>query len=176
MKQRIAVDMDGVLADVVEQFFRYDEKDFGRRKTWEEAKGKKEIEVFPKIREYVYTKGFFRTTPVIEGSQEILFELNKNYEIFIVSAATEFPQSLSEKQEWLNEHFPFIQWQQMVFCGLKTIIEADIMIDDHFKNLDHFKRTTILFSQPHNLLQDAGRHKRANSWKEIAEMLLVVKS
>ncbi|HKB43708.1 MAG TPA: hypothetical protein VKC90_04940 [Chitinophagaceae bacterium] len=176
MKQRIAVDMDGVLADVVEQFFRYDEKDFGRRKTWEEAKGKKEIEVFPKLREYLYARDFFRTTPVMEGSKEILSELNNKYEVFIVSAATEFPQSLSEKQEWLNEHFPFIQWQQMVFCGLKTIIEADIMIDDHFKNLDYFKNTTILFSQPHNLLQDTGRHKRANSWKEIAEMLLVAKS
>src|SRR5258705_4627511 len=99
MKQRIAVDMDGVLADVAEQFFRYDEKDFGRRKTWEEAKGKKETEVFPRAREYVYTNGFFRTTPVMDGSQEILFELNKNYEIFIVSAATKFQQSLSEKQE-----------------------------------------------------------------------------
>jgi len=172
MKQRIAVDMDGVMADVVEQFFRYDEKDFGRRKTLEEAKGKPEIEVFPKLREYVFTKDFFRTTPVMEGSHEILFELTKNYEVFIVSAATEFPQSLSEKQEWLNEHFPFIQWQQMVFCGSKTIIEADIMIDDHFKNLDPFKRTTILFSQPHNLLQNPGKHKRVHSWKEIAEMLL----
>jgi len=176
MKQRIAVDMDGVLADVVEQFFRYDEKDFGRRKTLEEAKGKKEIEVFPKLREYVYTKDFFRTAPIMEGSKEILSELNNNYEVFIVSAATEFPQSLSEKQEWLNEHFPFIQWQQMVFCGLKTVIDADIMIDDHFKNLDYFKKNTILFSQPHNPLQDPGRHRRANSWKEIADMLLVAKS
>jgi 5'-nucleotidase len=172
MKKRIAVDMDGVLADVVEQFFRYDEKDFGKRRKWEEATGKKELEMFPNVREYVFAKDFFRTTPVIEGSQEILYELNKKYEVFIVSAATEFPQSLSEKQEWLNEHFPFIQWQQMVFCGLKTIIEADIMIDDHFKNLDHFKGTTILFSQPHNLLQDAGRHIRVHSWKDIAGMLL----
>ena len=172
MKQRIAVDMDGVLADVVEQFFRYDEKDFGRRKTLEEVKGKAEREVFPKSREYVFTKGFFRTAPVMEGSREILFDVNKSYEVFIVSAATEFPQSLSEKHEWLNEHFPFIQWQQMVFCGSKSIVEADIMIDDHFKNLDQFKRTTFLFSQPHNLLQDPGRHKRVNSWKEIAEILL----
>jgi 5'(3')-deoxyribonucleotidase len=172
MKQRIAVDMDGVIADVVEQFFKYDERDFGRRKTPEEAKGKTELEVFPKLREYVFTKDFFRTTPVMEGSREILFELNKNYDVFIVSAATEFPQSLSEKQEWLNEHFPFIQWQQMIFCGLKTIIEADIMIDDHFKNLDPFKRITILFSQPHNLFQDAGRHKRVNSWNVVAALLL----
>jgi len=172
MKQRIAVDMDGVIADVMEQFFRYDEKDFGKRRTIEEANGKAEIEVFPKLREYLFTKGFFRTTPVMEGSREILVEINKKYELFIVSAATEFPQSLSEKQEWLMEHFPFIHWQQMVFCGLKTIIDADIMIDDHFKNLDHFKRTTILFSQPHNLLMNPGRHKRVNSWKEIAGLLL----
>jgi 5'(3')-deoxyribonucleotidase len=170
--ERIAVDMDGVIANVIEQMFRYDEKDFGRRKTWEEAIGKLESEVFPNVREYIFSKGFFRAAPVMEGSREIIYELTKKYEVFIVSAATEFPQSIAEKQEWLNEHFSFISWQQMVFCGSKTIIEADIMIDDHFKNLDHFKKSTILFSQPHNLLRDAGRHKRANSWKEIREMLL----
>jgi 5'-nucleotidase len=164
--------MDGVLADVVELFFEWDERDFGRRKTLEEANGRPEPEVFPRMREYVFTKGFFRTAPVMPGSQNVLIELNKHYEVFIVSSATEFPQSLSEKQEWLNEHFPFIKWQQMVFCGLKTIVDADIMIDDHFKNLDHFKNTTLLYSQPHNLLHDAGRHKRVSSWREIGEILL----
>jgi len=170
--ERIAVDMDGVIADVLEQFFLYDEKDFGTRRTLEEITGKPESISFPKCREYVFTKGFFRTAPVMKESQDILWKLNKQYEIFIVSAATEFPHSLCEKHEWLNEHFPFITWQQMVFCGAKTIIEADMMIDDHFKNLDHFKRTTFLFSQPHNLLQNAGRHRRVNSWKEIADILL----
>ena len=170
--ERIAVDMDGVIADISEQFFLYDEKDFGIRRALKDITGKPESMAFPKCREYVFTKGFFRTAPVMKESQDILSQLNKQYEIFIVSAATEFPHSLSEKYEWLNEHFPFITWQQMVFCGAKTIIEADMMIDDHFKNLDHFKRTTFLFSQPHNFLQDAGRHRRVNSWKEIADILL----
>jgi len=174
--ERIAVDMDGVLADTMEQFFRFDERDFGKRKSLDEVTGKSEAIAFPLAKEYVRTKDFFRTAPVMKESQSILSELNKRYEVFIVSAATEFPQSLFEKHEWLNEHFPFIQWQQMVFCGLKTVIDADIMIDDHFKNLDYFKKNTILFSQPHNLLQDPGRHRRANSWKEIADMLLVAKS
>ena len=172
MKKRIAVDMDGVMADIMEQLFRYDERDFGRRKTWEQTTGKSELEVFPKLREYLFGKDFFLTAPVMADSQEILYELNIKHEVFIVSAATEFPQSLSEKQEWLQKNFPFIQWQQIVFCGLKTIIDADIMIDDHFKNLDHFKKSTILFSQPHNLLKDAGRHQRVNSWKEIGTLLL----
>ena len=170
--ERLAVDMDGVLADVYEQFFRWDERDFGKRKPLEDVIGVEERKAFLHINEYVHTKGFFRTAPVVKDSFEILQQLNEKYEVFIVSAAMEFPQSLPEKLEWLNEHFSFLTWQQLVFCGSKTIIDADIMIDDHFKNLDHFPGTTILYTQPHNQLKDAGRHKRANSWMDIASLLL----
>jgi 5'(3')-deoxyribonucleotidase len=171
--KRIALDMDGVLADVYLQFFDMDEKDFGRRKTWEEVAGKKEGDTFPRIREYVYAEGFFRTLKVISGSQEVVKELNSKYDLYIVSSATEFPLSLPEKQSWLSEHFPFISWRQMVFCGSKQIIQADIMIDDHFKNLDFFTGdTSILFTQPHNVYADNGRHKRVNNWQEIAAILL----
>jgi len=170
--ERIAIDMDGVLADTMEQFFQFDERDFGKRRSVEEVIGKPESLAFPKAKEYVRRKDFFRSAPVMKESSEILSQLNKQYEVFIVSAATEFPQSLFEKYEWLSEHFPFIGWQQMVFCGSKTIVEADIMIDDHFKNLDFFKGHTILFSQPHNLLQSSNRHRRVHSWSEIGEILL----
>jgi 5'-nucleotidase len=170
--ERIAVDMDGVLADTTEQFFQFDERDFGRRRTLEEITGKPESVGFPNAQKYVRTKDFFRRAPVMKESQAVLSDLNKRYEIFIVSAAVEFPESLLEKYEWLNEYFSFITWQQIVFCGSKTIIEADIMIDDHFKNLDPFKGQTILFSQPHNLLQYCHKHKRVDSWLEIADMLL----
>ncbi|MGN6294765.1 MAG: 5' nucleotidase, NT5C type [Chitinophagaceae bacterium] len=171
--QRIAIDMDGVLADVYHQFFEMDEKDFGQRRPMEEVTGKPEREGFPNILQYVYRQGFFRTAPVMEDSRQIVEELNKKYDLYIVSAATEFPQSLPEKQAWLNEHFPFITWQQMVFCGSKQIIQANIMIDDHFRNLDHFKgETSLLYTQPHNVQTNEGRHKRVNNWKEIAGILL----
>ena len=61
----------------------------------------------------------------------------------------------------------------MVFCGSKEIVRAEIMIDDHFKNLDFFAgHTSILFTQPHNAHADNGRHKRVNNWEEIKTMLL----
>lgn len=170
--KRIAVDMDGVLADCFEQFVKYDFADTGMRKTRAEGAGKTDEELFAKARTFVYQPGFFRDMPVIANSQEILYKLNEKFEIFIVSAATEFPQSLPEKQAWLSEHFPFIQWQQIVFCGFKTIVQADIMIDDHFKNLNHFKGKTILYTQPHNELADEGRHTRVHTWKDIEQLLL----
>lgn len=171
-KKRIAIDMDGVMADVLQSFLELDEKDFGRRKTIEEVNGLSEEKAFLRSRDYVYRPGFFRGARVMEGSVEVIERINRQYELFIVSAATEFPQSLAEKHDWLNEHFPFITWHQMVFCGSKIIVQADIMIDDRFRNLDPFPGKTFLFTQHHNILKDPGRHQRVDSWQEIGSLLL----
>ena len=121
------------------------------------------------IRKFVRTKGFFRTVPVMEGAKELLLELMKNFDVYIVSAAMEFPQSLTEKQEWLQEHFPFITWHNIIFCGDKSIIGTDYMIDDHVRNLDCCKGKTIMFTAGHNAGID--RHLRVNNWKEAITFL-----
>jgi hypothetical protein len=35
------------------------------------------------------------------------------------------------KYEWMHEHFPFIPDSHLVFCGDKSIIAADFLIDDN---------------------------------------------
>jgi len=136
--QRLIVDMDGVLADIYAQYLIFEESESGIRRTLESLNSKSESVVFKDIIRYLHTPGFFRNAPVIEDSIEALHILNKNYELFVVSSATEFPHSFNEKYDWLTEHFPFLTWKQMVFCGSKSIVQGDIMIDDHFKNLDYF--------------------------------------
>ena len=168
----IAIDMDGVIADVYSQFINMHAAEFNVVKKNEEIYGLKEGDAFENALKYVRQPGFFITAPVIENSQAVMLKLSEQYKIFIVSAAMEFPNSLVEKQLWLNEHFPFIGWQQMVFCGSKEIIKADIMIDDHFKNLNFFTGETILYTQPHNKLAENGKHKRVDNWMEIGHILL----
>lgn len=168
----LAIDMDGVLANVLERFMDLDAQDFGRRKTLAELDGVPELEAFARVREYLHRDGFFRSLPVVPGSQAALAKLNRVYDVFIVSAATEFPQSLSEKYAWLNEHFPFISWEQIVLCGSKRIVRADIMVDDHLKNLDPFPGTTYLFTAPHNARVKCDRHVRVNNWMEVERRLL----
>ena len=170
--QRLIVDMDGVLADVYSQFMAFEERHTKKKRALSEISGKSELEAFTHAREYVRTPGFFRGAPVVPGSQEVLQKLNSVYEVFIVSAATEFPLSLGEKLAWLEEHFSFIKWPQIVFCGSKRIVMGDIMIDDHFKNLDFFKGRTLLFTQPHNQNEDSKWHERVSTWEEIARLLL----
>lgn len=169
---RIAIDMDNVMADITTHYLTYYEKEHGIKVDLQTIQGVPEGEALPDgaIRKFLNTPGFFRTAPVMPGSQEVIKALTEKYEVFIVSAAMEFPLSLKEKLEWLNEHFPFISWHNIVFCGSKTIVEADYMIDDYDKNLRHFKGEKLLFTAPHNInLTD---YKRVNNWEEVAEELL----
>ncbi len=170
--KRILVDMDGVMADVYTRFFQLYEKETGLKKTMEEIIGLKEGEAFPELFRWVETPGFFRTLPVMSDSQRVLKLLNERYEIIIASMATEFPYSLTDKQLWLNDNFPFISWKQVVLCGNKNLIKADLMIDDHFKNLDNFQGDTIMYIQPHNINSIDHHYKTASSWCEIEQILL----
>ena len=164
--------MDGVMADVYSQFIAYEEKEFGYRQPIENILGKKEKEAFKNARQYVFENGFFRNAPVMEGSIQAVKQLNEKYELFIVSAAMEFPKSLAEKYDWLAEHFPFLTWKQIIFCGSKTVVQGDIMIDDHYKNLDFFQGQTLLFAQPHNFGYDDKTHTRVKNWEDILKLLL----
>jgi len=164
--------MDGVLADVYRQFIALEEKESGTRIDPAALIGKEEYQAFPNGRKHVNTAGFFREAPLMEDAVETVRDLNEQYDLYIVSAAMEFPGSLPEKYAWLKEHFPFLSWHQFVFCGSKSVIQGDIMIDDHFKNLDNFNGQTLLFTQPHNEGHDNRGHTRVIGWKDIRSILL----
>ncbi|MFT3827603.1 MAG: 5'(3')-deoxyribonucleotidase [Chitinophagaceae bacterium] len=172
-RKRVLIDMDQVMADITTHFIEWYKEATGEQIPYEQLLGRPEVEAFPKpelIRKFLYTPGFFRTAKVMPGSQEVVAALNKHYEVFIVSAATEFPQSLAEKIEWLQEHFPFIGWQQVVLCGSKKPVTGDYMIDDHLKNLDPFEGEKILFTATHN--SHIQGYTRVNNWEEVRELLL----
>jgi 5'-nucleotidase len=172
--KRLIVDMDDVIADATGQFINWYEREFGVRIERSVLNGKDEGEGFPEnheiLRQFPFREDFFRTMSINEGSRDVLEQLNKKYELFIVSAAMEFPRSLGEKLAWIGDHLPFLTWKQIVFCGSKAVVHGDFMIDDLPHNLDHFNGEKFIFSAPHNL--HINRYRRLNNWKEIAERFL----
>ena len=171
--KRVIIDMDHVMAAITQQYIQWYKNHTGIEVDEALLIGKPESEAFPDkdlIWKFLYSPGFFRTAPVIQGSQEVIEKLNNKYEVFIVSAAMEFPQSLVEKYDWLQEHFSFISWKQVVFCGSKTVIKGDYMIDDHLKNLDYFDGEKLLFTAAHNALVTG--YTRVDTWQDVAAILL----
>ena len=172
--KRLIIDMDDVMADATGQFLHYYEKEFGVRIDRSVLNGKGEGEGFPEnhsvVSKFPYRDNFFRTMSVNENCQEVMEKLNRKFDVFIVSAAVEFPQSLSEKLQWIKEHFPFLTWKQIVFCGSKTVVYGDYMIDDLAYNLEHFNGEKFIFTAPHNI--HSNHFNRLNNWKEVGERFL----
>lgn len=172
--ERVIIDMDEVIADPMGEMIRWYEEAYGQvvdksrmRDSW--------IRGFPDehqvlVRERLMSPGFFRNLPVMEHSVDVLREMNDKYELYIVSAAMEFPHSLKDKLDWLLENFPFLTWQQLVLCGDKKLITGDYMIDDHVRNLIHFPGKKYLFSSAHN--SHITDYDRINDWQEAREIFL----
>jgi 5'(3')-deoxyribonucleotidase len=172
---RIAVDMDEVIADALSEYLARYNADFGTSLTKHDLKGKRMADLvapehWPRLDAYFDDESFFQNLAVIEGSQDVLRELSSQHEIFIVTAAMEVPCSLAPKFVWLQEHFPFIPPDNYVFCGNKTIIAADYLIDDSVYQLDRFTGQGILFTSPRNI--NVTKYPRVNSWEEVREMFL----
>ena len=173
-RPRIAIDMDEVIADTIDKFVDVykTNHNFDLRNALVHGKEITEVlpqELKPTVKRYINEPGFFRNISVIPGSQETVRELMGRYDIYIVSAAMEFKNSLHDKYEWLSEHFPFIPWTHIIFCGHK-IINVDVIIDDRVRNFTDFKGRKLLFSSPHNLLLTG--YERVNNWEEVREKLL----
>jgi 5'(3')-deoxyribonucleotidase len=84
-------------------------------------------------------KDFLGVFPVMLGSKEILPLLIPSYEVFITTAAMEYPTSFAAKYEWIKEHFPFFPDSHIVFCRDKSIIVADFLVDDNVHHFGRFK-------------------------------------
>jgi len=175
MSMTLFVDMDEVIADAYQAKIDRYNADFGTQLTINECMGKEVWQCVPiahreTVKRYAAQDGFFRELKPIAGSKEVLEQLAERYEVYIASAAMQFPKSLREKSDWLDEHFPFIHWRNRILCGDKHILKGDILVDDRSYNLEAFKGRTLLFTSPHNIHTNG--YDRVDNWASIASLLL----
>ena len=173
-KIRIAIDMDEVIADTIDKFIELYKREHQTEVRLDQMDGKEFNELLPieikqTLKEYLHQPGFFRDLKVMPGSQDVVKALCEKYDVYIASAAMEFPNSLIDKHDWLAEHFPFIHWKNIIFCGNK-IVDVQIMIDDRIRNFAGFKGRSLLFTSPHNHF--ITEYERVNNWPEVADKLL----
>lgn len=172
---RIAVDMDETIADTLKEYIRRYNGAFNEGITVAELDGRHVEDLAlanraDAVRRLLRDDGFFDCLEVIADAREVLRELVREHDLFIVSSAMEIPESFTAKYRWLRKHFPFISASNIVFCGDKAIVDADYLIDDEARHFRHFRGIGILFSAPHNL--NEGAYERVSSWQEVRRKFL----
>jgi 5'(3')-deoxyribonucleotidase len=132
--------MDEVMADTLAEHLRRYNQTFDEDVTPGDLVGKGLWEVAPldrqqQLRAFLDAEDFFEDLALMPGAQEVLKQLSVRFEVFIATQAMTVPNSLGPKYRWLQRHFPFIPPTHYVFCGNKSILRADYLIDDLPRNL-----------------------------------------
>jgi 5'(3')-deoxyribonucleotidase/uncharacterized protein with PQ loop repeat len=169
---RIAIDMDEVMADALGEHVRRYNAAFGAALTPADLHGRHLEDYVPAqhraAAEAMLDASFFAELEPMPGCVEVVRDLHERHHVFIVTAAMDVPCSFDAKYQWLQHHFPFVPASRIVFCGDKSIVEADYLIDDRARHFSRFKGKPVLFSAPHNVHERA--YPRVASWAEVRQL------
>jgi 5'(3')-deoxyribonucleotidase len=154
---KIAIDIDGVLADQVGAALKVIEKEYGmkylksdvNRAHWTFKGG----ELWSEIGRLLANPEYTLNLPIIEGSQRGIEQLI-DHDIFVVTARR--PNAENATKQWLRTHFPCLREYYRASTGTKHTIPSDVLIDDLDMNIVEFvksdaKRRGILFVHPWSL-------------------------
>ena len=179
---RIIVDMDNTIARTNEYFFYNCKIRFGRHDLvydkealidyhlthwFTNNKLASEIEAQAMKEEIFNDENYWATIPLMPNAARALEKLNQEHEIFIASDAITVSNDacMTGKKKWINRYLPFITTKQLIFIRNKSMLQADVIIEDVTEQVKNFKGMTILFDYCYN--RDFKPRFRVSNWNQV---------
>lgn len=169
----LAIDVDGVTADLHATWIRRYNQDYGDILQYDEI-GNWRIqdavkpECGDKIYDYIKDPTIYNDVKPIKGALEGVTSLrNMGHRIVFASAC--LMGTADSKWMWLNKH-GFLHSNldhgtdpDWLAANDKTLVRTDILLDDKFENVASFPGIGVLFTQPWN--RNKNWYLRVNSWQ-----------
>ena len=188
--KKLVVDLDEVICinsiiEKVNEFFGtdYSNENFPSLYIEDVFDDKENVDEFFRIYE---NENHYIKPYVLPNCKRVLKQLSKYYEIYICTAyvwqgrPNNTKTEICGKLDFLYKEFDFIKQKNIIFCSDKSIINADILIDDRVENLKGNSKVKLLFTSNYNLKvsnNELEKHNitRINSWQEIKNLLMKIK-
>lgn len=133
------LDMDGIIANLLPPFIEQANNKYGYNLTLPdfttfnylmEAVNKEHTDAI------IGAPGFFKSLQPIPGAKKMVKVLQDcGIEFYILSSQGKRGKAVPEKDEWLDEHFPSIDYKHRIYTPAKHMTHADILIDDSPENI-----------------------------------------
>lgn len=120
----------------------------------------------------LHTAELWESLEPLKGSQKYLKMLIKDgHKVFLLTSA--HPDTIPLKFKFLQKHFPFIPFRDVIISSHKQMVIGDVLIDDAPHNLKNGCYQGILVDSPHNKSFDESAYGfyRAKNWAEIYEIV-----
>lgn len=171
-KKTIGIDLDTTLNNLLDVWltrYNIDYKDNLTVEdilTWDIVKYVKP-ECWRRIFDYPAEDGFFRRLDIQPNARDVIKTLQQFYDIYIVTAYNY--KICKDKVEWVMEHLPSINIENIIFCNDKSKIDLDYLIDDRDINITGFKGHGVVFDMPYN--RHLGNdYTRVHNWTDVAQL------
>ncbi|MCX7572148.1 5'(3')-deoxyribonucleotidase [Tumebacillus sp. DT12] len=170
----LLIDMDSVICDLMTEWHRRYNEDYGddlsveRITCWQTERYVKP-ECGEKVYDYLDQPGLFRHLKALPDAIEVLERLSRRYDILLVTSSR--THAYTEKEQWVEEHLPFIGRHNLIFAHRKDMICGDLLFDDAPHNLEAFRATgriAVAMDYPYNREVDV---PRVGSWQEFEQFV-----
>lgn len=178
MKRKIAIDIDGVISDFVDEFSKIVWTKYHKKLTEKQilqhdlykVLGIEKDEAITLIKETLS-----RDLKLQRGAAESINELSKSHEIILITGRPK--NTLIKTRKWLADHK--VKYDHLYFlnegCKHEFEKELDVVIDDHLEEIIKWVGIVpliIVFDHPWNkCLNVRENFVRAHNWKEVLEII-----
>lgn len=175
----IGIDLDGVVFRTLDEVIRRYNLEYKKEVVVEQIKGwdtHNWVEGDRNIYKYFNDPEFYRDLPVAEGAVEVLRELDKEHNIYLI---TDTPWiGLAYRVAQIERVFPydtfrFMQAKNVFITPKKEMVMLDVLLDDRPENIINFAAAgygiPVVFDWPLNRhLQD---YQRVADWYQFLELI-----
>ena len=125
------------------------------------------------FKHYFLDKRVWKRMKYVDGCREYIAKLfNDGHDIYFCTK-TEM-KNAPKKESYLQRTFPYINIRKkLIICSDKTMIRADVLIDDCLDNFGG-QDYSIVLDYPWNRNTDNENITRASSWKEIYNIIYLI--
>ena len=111
------------------------------------------------------TEGFWEGLPPFDGAIDFVQRLLDNdFDVYIATIPALGPVCHYEKEQWVQNHLPFIGRERLIFCHHKYVLKGQALFDDNPKYLSQFDGHRLLFDKPWNQEGELIKQAFHESW------------
>lgn len=174
----IGIDFDDVVTNTLDVWIDWLNNKHNLSVTHSEIDSWKLVDFFPtltkaELYEPLNTPEFWDEVSIKPGAQEVIGKLiEEGHQIYIITSS--YYETLPYKfNRCLFKHFPNLTKENIIICYNKSLIKADMLMDDGEHNLRNFSGIKIIFDMPHN--QDCkSADFRISNWQEFYNLVSAI--
>lgn len=177
-KLRILVDMDDVCAKTTPKWLELYNREYNDDLTlddllcWSLHKYVKS-KCSHNALKYFVTENFFQNLEEVVNCSKVLGRLHKQGHDIVLATATPVGAKAGhfDKLQWAKKHLPFLPTKNIITIHRKSLIRADILLDDGPHNIEEFQGfgKTCVFDQPWN--RQVKSDYRISNWLEFEKLI-----